>query len=85
MLFFFIGTTTSFLQQKKHYKHYKNWRVYIVIMIIIIPLESKVSLRVKKSKVGAYDLHLLRRYAAKDIYRYIYTRRSVQLNFHMMK
>jgi hypothetical protein len=58
-------------------------RVYIVITIIIIQLEPKVLLRIKKSKVGVYDLQLLRRYAVKKIHSvlFIYIYKVVNYTF----
>jgi hypothetical protein len=38
------------------------------VTIIIIPLKLKLLLRVKKNKVGIYDLQWLHRYAGKEIY-----------------
>jgi hypothetical protein len=39
----------------------------MVISIMIIPLDTKVLLRVNKSKVDIYDLEWLRHYAEKKI------------------
>jgi hypothetical protein len=52
-------------QQNTTNKTKQKLRVYLVITIVIIPLESKILLEVKKSKVGVYNLQWLRRYAVK--------------------